>query len=40
MGEWRLFGVSVIFGVFEEQIYPAVPATLLARPDFFIPFVF
>ena len=26
--------------MFGEQIYPAVPATLLARPDFFIPFVF
>jgi len=26
--------------VFGEQIYPAVPATLLARPDFFISFVF
>ena len=38
--KWRLFGVSVFFGVFGEQIYPAVPATLLARPDFFIPFVF
>lgn len=37
---WRLFGVSVAFGVFGEQIYPAVPATLLARPDLFISFVF